>query len=243
MPSILLNGQPVAYEVRTSKRAKRISVRYSLRKGLEVLYPSGLQQPTPETLLMERADWVLSSIDKFSAAQANQPRREYRAGEVFFYRGARYKLLLEMPVADSTTSVRLTDNSLAVALPDALQSAKPGAICNAIENFYRRKAHCYLPKRVRELADKHGFKYEKVRIKNQKTRWGSCSFKRNINLNLRLMMAPDPAIDYVIIHELCHMRVWLHTCNLDGPHALSNYQKRGFRIYEVIEEPMPELYT
>lgn len=38
-------------------------------------------------------------------------------------------------------------------------------------------------------------------------------------------------------------RVWLHTCNLDGPHALSNYQKRGFRIYDVIEEPMPELYT
>ena len=51
----------------------------------------------------------------------------------------------------------------------------------------------------------YGFKYEKVRIKNQKTRWGSCSAKRNINLNLRLMMAPDEAIDYVIIHELCHL--------------------------------------
>lgn len=38
-------------------------------------------------------------------------------------------------------------------------------------------------------------------------------------------------------------RVWLHTCNLDGPHALSNYQKRGFRIYDVVEEPMPELYA
>ena len=38
-------------------------------------------------------------------------------------------------------------------------------------------------------------------------------------------------------------RVWLHTCNLDGPHALSNYQKRGFRIYDVIEEPMPDLYA
>ena len=43
--------------------------------------------------------------------------------------------------------------------------------------------------------------------------------------------------------EMGANRVWLHTCNLDGPHALANYQKRGFRIYDVVEEPMPELYT
>ena len=43
--------------------------------------------------------------------------------------------------------------------------------------------------------------------------------------------------------EMDAARVWLHTCNLDGPHALSNYQKRGFRIYKVVEEPMPEVYT
>lgn len=43
--------------------------------------------------------------------------------------------------------------------------------------------------------------------------------------------------------EMGAARVWLHTCNLDGPHALANYQKRGFRIYQVVEEPMPELYT
>ena len=43
--------------------------------------------------------------------------------------------------------------------------------------------------------------------------------------------------------EMSAMRVWLHTCNLDGPHALTNYQKRGFRIYKVVEEPMPEIYS
>ncbi|MCY3781233.1 MAG: GNAT family N-acetyltransferase [Chloroflexi bacterium] len=43
--------------------------------------------------------------------------------------------------------------------------------------------------------------------------------------------------------EMDATRVWLHTCNLDGPHALANYQKRGFRIFKVVEEPMPELYT
>ena len=211
MPSIKLNGEPIAYSVRTSKRAKRISVRYSLQKGLEVVYPPGLQQPTPEKLLLERSDWILAAIEKFGDAQAKHPLREYREGEVFFSRGAVYNLLLVRSASHSKICVRLTDDSIAVSLPDPPLSAERGAIRNAIEHYYRQQAHCYLPKRLRELAETHGFEYERVRIKNQKTRWGSCSTKRNINLNLRLMMAPDEAIDYVIIHELCHLRELNHT--------------------------------
>lgn len=211
MPSIKLKGRTIEYSVRNSKRAKRISVRYSLSSGLEVVYPPGLQQPTPKTLLLERSDWILSAIDKFSVAQANLPRREYRAGEVFFYRGASYKLLLERSASHSKICVRLDNGFLTVAVPDPLPRVESEPIREAVKSFYRREAQQYLPKRLGELAAMHGFEYEQVRIKNQKTRWGSCSIKRNINLNLRLMMAPEPAIDYVIIHELCHLREMNHT--------------------------------
>jgi hypothetical protein len=211
MPNIELKGQAIAYKVRASKRAKRISIRYSLQQGLEVVYPPGAQQPTPETLLLERSDWILSAYNKFKVARANLPRREYRAGEVFLFRGASYKLLLEQSTTASKISVRLTEDCLVVSSPDPPPGTAAGSIRSAIEGFYRRKAQGYIPKRVRELADEHSFDYAHVRIKNQKTRWGSCSAKRNINLNLRLMMAPDPAIDYVIIHELCHLREMNHT--------------------------------
>lgn len=211
MPSIKLNGKPIAFNVRTSKRAKRISVRYSLQKGLEVVYPSGMQQPTPETLLLERTDWILAVIDKFADAQANLPRRDYREGEVFLYRGASFKLLLERSATHSNVSVRLADGFLTVAAPVPPPNAEKEDIREAVISFYRREAQRYLPNRVGELAETYGFEYEQVRIKNQKTRWGSCSSKRNINLNLRLMMATSGAIDYVIIHELCHLRELNHT--------------------------------
>ena len=74
---------------------------------------------------------------------------------------------------------------------------------NDIEKI-RKLAKDILPKRLTELAKEHGFKYGRVSIRNQKTRYGSCSFKNNINLNMNLVNLPQKFIDYVILHELCH---------------------------------------
>jgi len=68
----------------------------------------------------------------------------------------------------------------------------------------RKLAKKILPKRLDELAKKFGFKYGKVFVKNQKTVWGSCSFRNNINLNLNLVTLDDTLIDYVLLHELTH---------------------------------------
>ncbi len=68
----------------------------------------------------------------------------------------------------------------------------------------RKQAKKILPKRLSELANLHGFKYNKVAIRNAKTRWGSCSYYNNINLNMHLIKLDNELIDYVILHELCH---------------------------------------
>jgi len=69
----------------------------------------------------------------------------------------------------------------------------------------------FLEGRIKELADNFGFVYNKVTIRNQKTRWGSCSGKNNINLNMQLMNIPNHLIDYVILHELVHTKVKNHS--------------------------------
>ena len=75
----------------------------------------------------------------------------------------------------------------------------------------KQAAKEFLEGRIKELADKFGFVYNKVNIRNQKTRWGSCSGKNNINLNMQLMNIPNHLIDYVILHELVHIKVKNHS--------------------------------
>lgn len=70
----------------------------------------------------------------------------------------------------------------------------------------RAQAREYLPARLKELAETHGFEYNRVVIKHNVSNWGSCSAKKNINLNLNLMRLPEELRDYVMLHELCHLR-------------------------------------
>ncbi len=70
--------------------------------------------------------------------------------------------------------------------------------------YLRKKAKTYLPKRLEEIAQQFGYKYNKVALKFMKSRWGSCSFKNNINLNISLMTLEKELIDYVLLHELVH---------------------------------------
>lgn len=78
------------------------------------------------------------------------------------------------------------------------------SIWTQLRELLRKEAKAYLPQRVAWIANQFGFNYNRVSVKDTKTRWGSCSMKKNINLSLYLMRLPEHLIDYIILHELCH---------------------------------------
>ena len=90
------------------------------------------------------------------------------------------------------------------------QMERAAKVVSENDPINRTSARKYLVSRRNHLAAKYGFKYNRVFIKNQKTRWGSCSGKNNINLNINLIRLPDELIDYTILHELVHTRVKNH---------------------------------
>ncbi len=211
MPQIDLGGRTFAYRVRVSKRAKNIILRYSPSNGLELVYPAGTHEPAPETFLAEKTGWILRTSEKFRQISERFPARDYIDGEVFFIRGLEHRLKLICAPLQSKIRVWHSEGYLLLAYPQQDDPPDKESLRAAVTSFYRAQARSYLPQHLAELATQHGFRYQQVRIKNQKTRWGSCSSKGNINLNLRLMMAPDAAIDYVMLHELCHLQEMNHS--------------------------------
>ena len=81
---------------------------------------------------------------------------------------------------------------------------------NKIEE-YKKQAREYIPNRVKEIAEKYGYNYNKIRITSAKTRWGSCTSQKNLNFTFRLILTPPEIIDYVICHELSHLKHMNHS--------------------------------
>lgn len=82
-----------------------------------------------------------------------------------------------------------------------------------LEKWYRKEAFAVISRKAEEFARLLSVDFETIRIKDQQSRWGSCSSKRNLNFNWRIIMAPEPVCDYVIIHELCHLVFMDHSAN------------------------------
>ena len=102
---------------------------------------------------------------------------------------------------------RVGNGVIQIFIPEKVNHEQPKVqefIKKTLIDVMRWEAKIYLPKRMKELAEIHGFKYENISIKNTRTRWGSCSSSNNINLNLHLMRVPEHLIDYVLLHELAH---------------------------------------
>ena len=187
--------------VNPSIRARRLSI--SVRPGGEVRLTIPRRMSAQEALrfLEEKRDWVLR-------ARARMAERCRPQLIVPPYATRTHRLSLE-PVAGTEMRVRVSDGRIGVRYPSELtpeDDRVQEAIRRGIEEAWRIEAKAYLPGRVSELARQTGLRCGRVTIRNARTRWGSCSVNNDISLSLHLMKLPDPLIDYIILHELCHTR-------------------------------------
>ena len=197
---VTLQGENVAYEVRQSDEASEARIDVDLH-GVRVVPPED-STTDPEELLKENATWVLEKKRKYDAYREQIPGREFEEGEQFPYLGEQYEIVVEQRSAS-----QIAENKFRLAKHHVEQTS----IMRALEAVYRRRARELFEDRADHFAEEMGVEYDKIEIRNQRTKWGSCSTTGTLGLNWRLMMAPVEIVEYVVIHELAHLREPNHT--------------------------------
>ena len=193
--------------LRRSRRARRFGIRVTLFDGVLVTVPWFASYASAMEAVQRNRRWILKEMDR--AGEQQRQFGDHSDGECVT---RAHRLLVEQGDV-GTTMVRVRSGVIAVRYPRTLHlDSTPvrRAIQSGLLAAYRIEAHAYLPGRARELADRHGFSYRRLFIKDLRSRWGSCSVVNNINLALQLMRLSDDLVDYVILHELAHTKVKDH---------------------------------
>ncbi len=194
---------------RISQRAKRLNIRIKPNHGVLVTVPFGMSMKQAASVVKSKSDWITRNLKKVKA---------YEASAIIYdgtqQIGTRYRRLQVEACNLASPEVLLSADEIVVRYPRSLQLTDPDVqtvIQFGLTEGYRLEAKRYLPQRVAELAKVHGFSYNRVFVKNHRSRWGSCSEVNNINLNLHLLQLSDEIIDYVILHELVHTEIKNHS--------------------------------
>lgn len=197
---IVLDGEPVQYSVRESNDAEEPRIDVGIH-AIRVVVPAG-EPIDPESLLTENAGWVLEKKRKYDEYRAAAPDREFVEGERFPFLGTDRVVRLE-EVSNSSVEED------AIVLPRA--KVETSSLRIVLQRLYKENAREHLNERVEHFARRMNVEPTRLELRNQRTRWGSCSVKKTLSFNWRLMMAPPKVVDYVVVHELAHLRVEQHT--------------------------------
>lgn len=191
---------PVTLYKRRSNRSLRLSV--AADGEIRVSLPSWVPYLAGEQFVRSKIDWI--------RAHRIKPSQHLRHGQAI---GKAHRLHFESMPEGAKITTRLHQNQIQVFHPASLDTSHPHvqkAAQNACIRALRKEAEQLLPRRLQDLAERTGFTYRSVSIKQMKSRWGSCSTNKDITLNLFLMQLPWRLIDYVLMHELTHTKVMRH---------------------------------
>ncbi len=205
MSCIQIAGRDITYTV-SYKRRKTIQIKIISENSLAVTAPLKIPRPEIERILFSKSSWIIQKIHQYQQLVENPVNKSISHGATLLYQGFPHILIFEN--AEVHTPVVLLESGTIRLLHRAQQI---NLIPELLKTWYKQQAATLLAEHTAEWSRKTGLKPKHIVIKEQKTRWGSCSSLGNINFNWRIIMAPSDVMDYLIVHELCHLKVPNHS--------------------------------
>lgn len=226
MQTVKYKDQYIEYEI-ARKKVKNISIRIYKDGAIRVSSPDYLSDNYIHEVVYERAEWILSKLKAMEELNKNIHERAYSKGDTVVYLGHAYGLkVIEEVKAEGKVIFR--ERSFEVEVNPKWDGEKRETeIREGLIKWYKHEAFRVFKERTLHYSRILGLYPDNIRVKEQKSIWGSCSSKGNINFNWKLIMAPIAVLDYVVVHELCHLKHRNHS--------------RDF--WELVEQTMPDCRT
>ena len=200
----IIQGDGFSVSIIKSKRRKTMALKVS-RTDVSIHIPATLPIAMAESFIEQKTSWIQQKLQQQSQRQL--PERQFTDNELFFFLGDSYSLRLIQQ--NTTPSVIKTPQH--IEFRGRLNRLSKTSIRNSLIIWYKQQAEQFLNTRTTWFANKIGLIPKSITIKTYKARWGSCNSHSDIQYNWKLIQAPPDIIDYVIIHELCHIQHHNHS--------------------------------
>jgi predicted metal-dependent hydrolase len=196
-----VGDEELSVRVRESSRARTARIIVGPQRPLEVIVPAGVRDSEVDELLEERRNWVERKVDAARTIAARPPQLGLDRPAVAWLHGEALPVVL---VGGKRSIARLRDARVEIAGDERVAPA-------ALARWYRREARRRIGDVIERESTRLGFSFSSFGVRDPRTRWGSCSRHGHLSFSWRLVMAPRDVLDYVVVHELCHLREPSHT--------------------------------
>ena len=208
MGVIEFGTKEIEYEVIRSDR-KTLGINIDPDNGVIVRSPRNVSEGKIKEVVEDKSSWILKKLKKVAEIKPRPGPREFLSGEKLPYLGRRYRLKVKPVEKIKKVRVKLYQGKFDIDYPQELEAKEEERrkkIRGELISWYREHATKKIKERVEKYKGQVGVEPNKVKVKKQKKRWGSCSSKGNLNINWRIIMAPMSIVDYIVVHELVHLK-------------------------------------
>lgn len=212
MEHINYGTKRIEYSIKRAKRKKTLAVNVTQTARVVVLAPNCLSKGQISRIVAKKARWIFEKQEYFKRLIALFPEKEFVSGEQILFLGRRYRLKIKEVQEKCSGVPELMGRRIFISVNQHLSSEeKRKIIKDALIKWYISKSATIIKQRTNRHSKLLGVIPREIKIKDQKKRWGSCSSNGTLRFNWRIAIAPISIVDYVVVHELCHLKIKNHS--------------------------------
>ena len=227
MDYINFGTKRIDYTIKRGNRKKTLAINVTLASQVIVLAPNNFSREKIKTIVKKKALWILEKQEHFKRLAMLFPEKELVSGEQILLLGRKYRLKIK---EENYLSIpKLSGRRLFIYVHSNLAPEdRKEIIKDTLIKWYFEKSSKIIKQRINRYSKLLNLFPKKVIIKDQKKRWASCSKDGTLRFNWRISMAPVSIIDYIVVHELCHLKIKNHSSDFWKllSIAMPDYQNR-----------------